>query len=202
MSTQESPQTLKTHKNSGRQDGDMNQAPQWRSTDTGRHRTKLSRHVATTTWRPGPLHPCPILNSSSALCQSDCISLGLFFSLNILGRKWIQAVVAITWPNSRNPRRISEQSVSGREIRHENTSQKYPIYYYTVQLRPPFLTTYSRRSDADAVIHHEWTWQQKAMTSAEVSPGFSGYCTKTKLSFRQKFLTKLLSAGLWHGTVW
>jgi hypothetical protein len=38
--------------------------------------------------------------------------------------------------------------------------------------------------------------RKKAVTSAEISPGFSGYCTKSKLSFRQKFLTKLLSAGL------
>jgi len=87
MDAQQSPQSLKAHKNSGRQDGDMNQAPQWRSTDTGRHRTKFSHHVATTTWLTGSLRPCPILNISSAL-----------FNLNTF--PWLSFFFWIFWDGS------------------------------------------------------------------------------------------------------
>ena len=67
------------------------------------------------------------------------------------------------------------------EIRKEKTSQKYPIYYHTAKSRLPLLITYSRHSDAHAVIRYEWTWQEKAMISAEISSGFSDYCTRTIL---------------------
>jgi hypothetical protein len=103
--------------------------------------------------------------------------------------------MAITWQNSRNPRRVSEHLVSGREIRNENTKI---ILFTTIQW------SYFPRSSQltagiamlDAMIHHEWTWQEKAVTSAEISPAYSGYCTKLKLSFRETYLTKLLSVGL------